>query len=896
MTLYKKYDLMLTVLIILIFFNMKAKKYLILSLLISLSFFKIDWIFAARYENPTTKNTPYTSWQAPWNKTWCNNDGDTTWWSNPLWAWDPGEVMVDPTGPAPESWIMHCLNWDSWIPDWLVTYDNWWYNADKTVSYTATDAWWSKIKTVILRQYEANVLDNNWSLWWFSWPTPVETTSSVNSNSLSKTYTLPFSNRKAYKFDLWIQDNALNEFTIPIGTNIIKMENEKPPTWNITYTPWWFNSARTISFHAEDTWWSRVAITNLFYYEANVLSSAWNISWFSWPNLLCSHSTNLAIYNSSCILPFTNRKAYKFELEIIDHAGNVIANRIVNNNIIYMEWEDPGEGTEWSNWYVTYTDWRFNTSQTVSYGFSDSWWSKLNIVQLREYVADITGVSAYNYSWDPFVWSWPNVVASWWNGINNYTSFYTRFFNNRKAYKYDVRALDNAWNEYIIPINTNIIRMENEPPGYQVSYDLRDLNTLQKLTVKVECKDTWWSICIMSAPGWTPNAWWYFFTKTCTDIDLNNLYKVSYTNPSCAWDITLRDHAWNSTFVIYEMTNKPKDLSQIVAWNIHIKWQSQYSSNLNSSDIYNDHYSYGTIVADNFSRMSKAISVNQIKKNIEKTLKWVDRSNISFLSRSISDFSVISADKKITQWNKELYYFKDKNVIINCSSSPCNINKNITLIIERGNLIIRSNMKYSDNWILGIILIWNKDGTKSQVYIDEKITNWAWLLYTDWSVQSVSSGTTNNIYNSSNINEHWLNQLYWKGSFLSQNTIGWSLTWATTKCPYWTSEYNNCNSTLIARKYDLLFMRRYKLIDGEAYYWITSNWGTVFNINQVPLWVSNQNICISWNRCFIQFGNSLAISSPPDGSYVDSSNIKNAFIMDYDQGIKTNTPIGFDNK
>lgn len=96
-------------------------------------------------------------------------------------------------------------------------------------------------------------------------------------------------------------------------------------------------------------------------------------------------------------------------------------------------------------------------------------------------------------------------------------------------------------------------------------------------------------------------------------------------------------------------------------------------------------------------------------------------------------------------------------------------------MVENGNLYLNSNIKYANgNSILGIILLGNKDGTKSHMYVSEKITNVAAVAYAEGAVQSYDGNSSSpTVYGGKNVSEtSLLNQLHWYGSLATRNTIG----------------------------------------------------------------------------------------------------------------------------
>jgi len=256
-----------------------------------------------------------------------------------------------------------------------------------------------------------------------------------------------------------------------------------------------------------------------------------------------------------------------------------------------------------------------------------------------------------------------------------------------------------------------------------------------------------------------------------------------------------------------------------------------------------------------------------IHKNLSKLIMWQNKSD-SEVSSNITliqnDFNNWFNDWLVLKW-WDVIYIKDKDIKIDCWN-VCKISWKKTIIVENGNLIINSNMYYENNKsILWIILIWNTSSwDKSQLKISEHITNWVWVVYSEWPVLSVSSNNSNNIYYWGNTSEDDLiNQLHWKWSFATRNTVWWSIKALDikTSCPYWTPDYEKNSCTLEkAQWYDLIYLRRYAT---EA------DWVTPINSNSKIAWYWDSNL----------------ITAP--------NNLDAPLIIDYDPNLQNNPPYGF---
>ena len=239
-------------------------------------------------------------------------------------------------------------------------------------------------------------------------------------------------------------------------------------------------------------------------------------------------------------------------------------------------------------------------------------------------------------------------------------------------------------------------------------------------------------------------------------------------------------------------------------------------------------------------------------------------------------------------------YVKDTDVVLDCGS-VCEIDGKKSLIIENGNLFIKSDMKYANaNSVLGLILIGNKDGTKNIVRISENITNGVGVLYSEGPIISAKSNGT--LYSGSNIGElDLLNQLYWKGSFATRNTVGGSIK-NTPDCPFGTSEYlaGNCNADN-SKTYDLIYLRRYGRI-AESGIGVTNN---SMGDTRVPFGLKEgATVKTAGGRVMtyeapatVNFGS--ATLPVPQARSGNVNTYNSPLILEYDAKLQTNPPPGF---
>ncbi|MBN2096769.1 hypothetical protein JW752_05270 [Candidatus Peregrinibacteria bacterium] len=142
-----------------------------------------------------------------------------------------------------------------------------------------------------------------------------------------------------------------------------------------------------------------------------------------------------------------------------------------------------------------------------------------------------------------------------------------------------------------------------------------------------------------------------------------------------------------------------------------------------------------------------------------------------------------------------------------------------TLIVEGGaDVLIRSNLYYTPGEpraSVGIIVIAENIGQGADVYISPAITNMVGTLYAEGSVMSGAPGTV--FYGGGTGNVQDLrNQLYWRGSLASRNTIG-----GTGQDPVRIPDGITCEpgdtDLSCAQRYDFDYMRRFTaVVDGGA--------------------------------------------------------------------------------
>lgn len=358
-------------------------------------------------------------------------------------------------------------------------------------------------------------------------------------------------------------------------------------------------------------------------------------------------------------------------------------------------------------------------------------------------------------------------------------------------------------------------------------------------------------------------------------------------------------YEWNSSIVFAEVK-----ITWITQTN-NVTWNTDWDGAVTSDDsTYND-----------FSQITLLDLQTSVNKNIAKLLKWADLNKWSDWTVDIIDFNDIKLANSnefysdqwlVLQWG-DVLYVKDRDVSIDCWTA-CEISWKKTIIVENGNLFIKSDMFYDKdnlNSVLWIALIWNTSNwNTSQLRINEDITNGVWIIYAEWPIVSVNvnDNLADEYYDWNNVEEQLYNQLHWKWSFMSKNTVWWSIKNldSRTSCPYGTPEYEddiNCTRER-AQAYDLIYLRRYARVN-QDYYGISSNpmWdsGThsPTNPHMIPLHSDIVDIKIAWGWLISDNGDTLTIPSDSDLIFAPDE-YNSPLIIDYDSNIQSNPPYVFE--
>ncbi len=248
-------------------------------------------------------------------------------------------------------------------------------------------------------------------------------------------------------------------------------------------------------------------------------------------------------------------------------------------------------------------------------------------------------------------------------------------------------------------------------------------------------------------------------------------------------------------------------------WNqvgIKILW-SVASSNINA--IVTDQFSTGVSI---FTNMNRSLIREQIRKSTSlatrnttllpisstlgdvTTLPGVWATTLGVIIRQSSDRSIMLIEQ--AWWTIDL--------------TASMISGVRTLVIRGASLYIKNDMYYdpSKPSMLGVVIQKDANNNGWNLYIDPLVTNVVGAYIVDGSLMSYDSikwvlGANASIADLKN-------QLHIFGTIVSENTIGWSRQ-IPTKCPNLLNA--PCANIADAQKYDLNYLRRYYITNGQPF-------------------------------------------------------------------------------
>lgn len=348
---------------------------------------------------------------------------------------------------------------------------------------------------------------------------------------------------------------------------------------------------------------------------------------------------------------------------------------------------------------------------------------------------------------------------------------------------------------------------------------------------------------------------------------------------------------WPNTDACFLNPSCYSSWSQVTLAEIDVRWKTQTR---NDGGTAGWTWAVATSTLKDYSTISLYDVKTEINKNVDKYLNGLNRADgfvSGWVTLNLTNYTTTPINKWLSTQNWQILYFKDTDVTIDCAWD-CNISGKKTLIVENWNVFVKSNMKYSNNTsIIWFILIGNTDsGSKSQLRISNNITNWVWVIYSDWPVISVDN-SNNIIYDGSSvINTKLANQLYWKGSFATRNTVWWAIKNSAWFCPYGTPDYKKTSCTIEkAQWYDLIYLRRYTRLDASAY-GVTNNpmWD-----GKVPANIDVTPVKTIWWDSYTQVAGWISTLTSWTLPKPTKMNLNAPLIIEYDSKLQSTPPLCF---
>ena len=291
-------------------------------------------------------------------------------------------------------------------------------------------------------------------------------------------------------------------------------------------------------------------------------------------------------------------------------------------------------------------------------------------------------------------------------------------------------------------------------------------------------------------------------------------------------------------------------------------------SSKNISPIVTDQFTTGVSTLNNVNRWMLR---QAIRKNVALALRNATGTLITWTINNVNvlPWAGVAATGLIISptVNKSIMYIEKNDGNIELTDSS--ISGIRTVVIKGANLYIKNDMYYDSTTpsILGVIIQKNDAWQWGNLYIDPSLTNLVWTYIIDGSIMSYD-GTDVLWYNAS-ISD-LKNQLYLFGWIVSENTIGWSKQ-DPPKCP---SLVSTCLPTMEdTQKYDLNYLRRYYLFNGEPF--------------------GNAKV-IGWETCDI-LGCTNLFTLPQKFILPSDPLAQYPFIIEFNPNILRAQPIGFEN-
>lgn len=853
-------------------------------------------------------------------------------WTIPTVSWTTYSEMTN--------WIEY-KTWNDWLWSYSTIYawntSVWKYIAalnNREIKLPTFRDTWSWLKTFQVKIEKSD--DKNYPINNVSYKKQLSWTSSLVNNLTDTSVIHDFS-----LVDIDLSSNGYRNYSWDIETldlwwNVVKTNEICDMVWNCIPSPTpdfkVIANSPILALNTNILWWNKWTKHNL---NDNYNWNSTNMR----ANLLDTHNTLVYFEDKywNYIVPVTWVKNIRLNIEFENtlwcnqYSGSWVWDCVDftfknwSNNL--LNWSVNPSWSEFKNFNYTFDnynqfDWLLKINlksaiptkdeYTISWTSNSLYWDLTAKLQLNNLQIKVDNLLVYSwiwenasyfnianspsnkpiYKWDPIInynllWTiyplveWQEKTIDLWKITNDstrltnyeletklWTNNFFLQFNNIKLTNWNIKTwwMTTAWSEkyYVVKNSpTSLIDWYWKIPSWSDLYNFipKTIWWINNSSTKIALYsilnyEVWWKIIkIPSVQSWFEDNWIHIDSDFSNNSLYNNDSNITLSEIDIRWitqtrTTTLWTSAWSWAVTTDNATYK--DISSIKLYDLK----------------------------------------TQVNKNVEKILAWSDKTKWTEWSNTITSF-----DFSIQWWlklnNNNIIYFKDRDVTIDCSNT-CNISGKKTIIVENGNIILKDNLKYSDNnSILWIILVWNKDWSKSQLRISEEITNWVWIVYSEWPIVSVNPWNTK-LYDWTNTsNTNLVNQLYWKWSFASRNTVWWSIKDNKWVCPYWTLEYNKTTCTIEkAQWYDLIYLRRYARINAWLYWitWIWPMWDS-----KVPVNLDKIAIKTAWGHLYSKVVSWNSTKTTWNLPEPEKNNLNAPLILEFDSKIQTSPPPWFSN-
>ena len=586
---------------------------------------------------------------------------------------------------------------------------------------------------------------------------------------------------------------------------------------------------------------SKKVIFTLFFVIISTTSvNAWRyrdgswswINWSNWNDWCWNNAYCTSVHNSRTLCDWDNENdnwtSWEIKWRVLTTSGNAATSWTISCE----SWD-----SQVPTWTVSYSPaWRTNGDVTINVACSDKWGSRCNMVDISGWTKSGNNyykVVSSNNSWSITLkdWAWNtdtlnynadkidkiaptgtisysttdwtnnNVIVTvtcsdtWGSACENTT--YRKTIKSNQSWNITIK--DNAWNTTNIPYSVNNI--DKIAPTWSLSYSTTDW-TNEDISVTVTCSDTWGSRCENSSYSTTVASNW-------------------------PWAITIRDNAWNTTNIEYNVTNidKIKPVLSDISW-AWVKQDWEYLLANTEQDF--------SIQVKNFSWLSSekapiVIIEWEFTKNDNTGTEWINDVFYNFwdtntkltIKKNISNIDIDKWPNNYRKFTFKLTKICDK--AWNCMDNPPTY-KYYVYAWE----VYPSNSSISSNELTrGDLANWSE----KELIVTLKDTYWNIIVpvkKADWTTAIRDVKLKINYDNSLYLNQYSLSWESWINftKFNNDNFNQWLITWNDLTN---TTEINDINNNWIYTTKFKVYSPTYKENVSDWRQYLTWN----FNINDI---------------------------------------------------------------